>query len=62
MKLFGGKKGGAPNQNTENAVISEAELTEVLPVQENFVELTDLSESLEQLDGSLFEAQAEAPA
>lgn len=60
MKLFGGKKGGAPNQNTENAVISEAELTEELPVQENFVELTDLSESLEQLDGSLFEAQAEA--
>lgn len=60
MKLFGGKKGGAPNQNTENAVISDAELTEKLPVQENFVELTDLSESLEQLDGSLFEAQAEA--
>lgn len=60
MKLFGGKKGGVPNHNTENAVISEAELTEELPVQENFAELTDLSESLEQLDGSLFEAQAEA--
>ena len=59
MKLFGGKKGSVPNQDTENAVISEEEQDIELPVDAALDDAAVLPESLDELDSSLFKGDAE---